>query len=105
MNTQTEVTDDRVLHNMSKGGPQTRPNQPTKPSHRPSDIRTHQAVNQQRSVGIGAKGGLADPTWQPNRLSFGGKLDLILLKAVDDVSMFILAGTDLKELYKGPHTT
>ena len=53
----------------------------------------------------GGRGGSANPTYKPNRLSFGGKLDLILLKAVDDVSMFILAGTDLKELYKGPHTT
>ena len=50
-------------------------------------------------------GGSADPSWQQNGLSFGGKLNLILLKAVDDVSIFILAGTDLKELYKGPHTT
>jgi len=33
-------------------------------------------------------GGAADPTCQPFRLSFGGKLDPILLKAVDDVSMF-----------------
>ena len=49
--------------------------------------------------------GSADPTCQPMRLSFGGKLDLILLKVVDDVSIFILAGTKLKELYKGPHTT
>ena len=104
MNTLTEVTDDRVLHNMSKGGPQTRPNRPTKPQHRPSDIRAHQAVYQRRKVARG-RGGSADPTRQPMRLSFGGKLDLILLKAVDDVSMFILAGTDLKELYKGPHTT
>ena len=87
MNTQTEVTDDRVLRNMSKGGPQTRPNRPTKPRHRPSDIRTHRAVNQRASVGIGAKGGSADPTWQPNGLSFSGKLDIILLKAVDDVSI------------------
>ena len=53
----------------------------------------------------GGKRGSADPTSQPFRLSFGEKLDLILLKAVDDVSIFILAGTDLKELYKGPHTT
>ena len=105
MNMQTEDTDDRILRNMSKGGPQTKANRPTKPRHRPSDIRTHRAENQQRSVASGAKGGLADPTWQPNRLSFGGKLDLILLKVVDDVSIFILAGTDLKELYKGHHTT
>ena len=53
---------------------------------------------QRRAVARGGTGGSADPTWQPNGLSFGGKLDLILLNAVDDVSMFILAGTDLKEL-------
>ena len=54
----------------------------------------------------GGKGGSTDPTCQLMRLSFGRKLDLILLKAVDDVSIFILSGTDLKELYKGltPHT-
>ena len=40
-----------------------------------------------KTVGFGAKGGLADPTWQPPRLSFGGKLDLILLKVVDHVSI------------------
>ena len=85
---QTKVTDDRVLCNMSKGGPQTRPNRPTKPRHRPSDIRTHQAVYQRRTVARGGKGGSADPTYKPNRLGFGRKLDLILLKAVDDVSMF-----------------
>jgi hypothetical protein len=62
-------------------------------------------VYQRRSVVRGGRGGSADPTCKPNRLSFGGMLDLILLKAVDDVSIFILAGTDLKELYKGPHTT
>ena len=63
MNTQTEVTDDRVLRNMSKGGPQTRPNQ---------------AVYQRRMLANGGKGGSADPTWQPLRLSFGGKLDPII---------------------------
>ena len=36
----------------------------------------------------GRKRGSADPTSQPFRLSFGGKLDLILLKVVDDVSIF-----------------
>ena len=90
---------------MSKGGPQTRPNHPTKPRHRSSDIRTHQAVYQRRTVARGGRGGSADPTYKPNMLGFGRKLDLILLKAVDEVSIFILAGTDLKELYMGPHTT
>ena len=84
---QTEVTHDRVQRNMSKGGPQIRPNRPTKPRHRPSDIRTHQAVYQ-RTVANGGKGWSADPTSQPFRLSFGGKLDPILPKAVLHVSMF-----------------
>ena len=75
---------------------QTKPT--NQPRHRPSNIRTHQAVYQRRTVAKGGKGGSAEPTCQPMRLSFGGKLDLILLKAVDDVSIFILAGTDLKEL-------
>ena len=109
MTTQTEDTDDRVLRDMRKGGPQTRPNRPTKHRHRPSDIRTHRAVNQQRSVASGAKRGSADPTWQPNGLSFGGKLDLILLKVVDDVSIFRDGGTDLSSYKRGlpplsPHT-
>ena len=105
MNTQTEDTDDHVLRNMSKEGPQTKPNRPTKPRHRPSDIKTHQAVYQRRSVGNGAKEGLADPTWQPLRLSFGGKLDLILLKVVDHVSIQADGGNRPQALYKGPPTT
>ena len=104
-NTQTEVTDDPVLRNMNKGGPQTRPNRPTKPRHRPSNIRTHQAVYQRRSVANGAKGGSADPTLQPPELRFGGKLDPILLKAVDDVSIQGDGGNRPQELYKGPPTT
>ena len=104
-NTQTEVTDDRVLHNMSKGGPQTRPNRPTKPRHRPSDIRIHQAAYQRRTVASGRKRGSADPTSQPFRLSFGGKLDPILPKAVLHVSMFRDGGNRPQALYKGPPTT
>ena len=61
MNTQTEDTDDHILRNMSKGGPQTRANRPTKPRHQPSDIRTHRVVNQQWSVASGAKGGVGRP--------------------------------------------
>ena len=57
------------------------------------------------AVARGGNKGSAGPLCQPNMLSFGGKLDLILLNSVDDVSMFIFAGTYLKELYKGPHTT
>ena len=53
----------------------------------------------------GGKGGSAEPTLAPVQVPFGGKAVLVLLKAVDDVSIFILVGTDLKKLYKGPHTT
>ena len=35
---------------------------------------------------------------KPIQVHFGEKVVLVLLKAVDDVSIFILAGTDLKEL-------
>ena len=88
---------------------QKRPTNQTKPTNE-APAPTHQHQGPPGSVpekdgGQRQRGGLANPTYKPNRLSFGGKLDLILLKAVDDVSMFILAGTDLKELYKGPHTT
>ena len=53
----------------------------------------------------GAKGGSADPTWQPNGLSLGGKLDPILLKAVDDVSIQGDGRNRPQALYKGPPTT
>ena len=42
--------------------------------------------------------GPAEHGQAPIQVHFGGNLALILLKAVDDVSIFILAGTDLKEL-------
>jgi hypothetical protein len=45
-------------------------------------------VYQRRTVASGGKRGSADPTCQPLRLRFGGKLDPILLKAVEGVSMF-----------------
>jgi len=62
-------------------------------------------VYQRRTVASGGKRGSADPTCQPFRLRFGGKLDPILLKAVDDVSMFRDGGNQPKKLYKGPPTT
>ena len=77
-----KVTDDRVLHNTCKGVPQTRPNQPTKPRHRPSDIRTHQAATQTKAVARGGQGGSADPTWKCLQVNFGGKADLILMMLV-----------------------
>ena len=49
----------------------------------------------------GAKGGSADPTWQPNGLSFGGKLDLILLRSVRHVSMYRSGGNRPQALYMG----
>src|SRR6185503_12066623 len=87
-NTQTksQTIASGVTH--TKEGPQTRPNRPTKPRHRPSDIRTHQAVYQRRTVANGGKGGSADPTCQPFPLIFGGKLDLILPMAVWHISLF-----------------
>ena len=63
-------------------------NQPTKPRHRPSDIRTHQAAYQRGTVARGGKRGLADPTWKALMLIFGTKLDLILPMVVWHVSMF-----------------
>ena len=53
---------------------------------------------QRKTVARGGKGGSAEPTLAPVQVPFGGKAVLVLLKAVDDVSIFILAGTDLKEL-------
>jgi len=83
-----ETTEDLNLHNTSKKGPPERPNRPTKPRHRPSDIRTHQVVYQRRTVARGGNKGSADPTWKIFPLSFGGKLDPILPKAVLHISMF-----------------
>ena len=42
--------------------------------------------------------GSAKPPLKHVQVHFGGKAVLVLLKAVDDVSIFILAGTDLKEI-------
>jgi len=42
--------------------------------------------------------GSAELGQKPVQVHFGGKITLILQKAVTNVSMFILAGTDLKEL-------
>ena len=44
------------------------------------------------------QGGAGRTPPEARPVHFGGKLPLILLKAVDDVSLFIFAGTDLKEL-------
>ena len=49
--------------------------------------------------------GSADPTWQPPRLSFGGKLVLILLRSIRHVSMYSFGGNRPQALYKGPPTT
>ena len=94
-----------MRHHTNKEDPQTRPNEPTKPRHRPSDIRTHQAVHQRKAVARGGTGGSADPTWQLMRLSFGGKLDPILLKEVDDDSIQGDGGNRPLALYKGVPTT
>ena len=42
--------------------------------------------------------GIGRTPLKPVQVHFGGKAVLVLLKAVDDVSIFILAGTDIKEL-------
>ena len=87
--------------NMSKGGPQTRANRPTKPRHRPSDIRTHQAVYQRRSVANGAKGGRPTPLVSVSRWVLAGSL---ILSSRGQLGMFPcidLAGTDLKHYIRG----
>ena len=100
-----KVTDDRVLHNTCKGGPQTRPNRPTKPRHRPSDIRTHQAATQTKAVARGGQGGSADPTWKCLQVNFGGKADLILMMLVWHVPILEDGGNRPLELYKEPPHT
>ena len=101
MNTQTEVTDDRVLRNMSKGDPQTRPNRPTKPRHRPSDIRTHRAVNQRRSVGNGAKGGRPTPPGSLQGWVLAGSLILSSQWWFGIFPCLEMTGTDLSSYKRG----
>jgi len=77
---------------------------PTKRAHKPdqtdqsspgtdlSDIRTHQAETQQKAVARGGQQCSADPTWQGLTLRFGGKIILILQKAVIHVPTFVDGG-------------
>ena len=48
---------------------------------------TRQCTREGRWQMVPRGGGSVDPTCQPFRLSFGGKLDPILLKAVDHISI------------------
>ena len=110
-----ETIEDRVLHNTSKRGPPDRPNQPMKTRHRPSNIRTHQAVYQRKAVARGGKVGPAEPMVRPNmdrhlsRCIFAGRLVFILLKSVADVSIQGDGGNRPIQAIKGPsslsHTT
>ena len=93
-----KVAEDHVLHNTCKRGPLDRPNRPTRPRHRHTNIRTHRADTQRKTVARGAKVGPAEPTLVPGQVHFGRKSTLILQKAVANISMFILAGTDIKGL-------
>ena len=66
---------------------------------------------QGRQRGVGRTMGSAEPALAPVQVHFGGKITLILQKSVADVSILILAGTNVHKLYKGPpsphliHTT
>ena len=53
---------------------------------------------QRRRGGAGRPHGSVEPGPPPVQVHFGGNITLILLKEVDDVSLFILVGTNLKEL-------
>ena len=83
--------------------PLDRPNQPTKPRHRHTNTRAHQAVYQRRTVARGSKVGPAELGVRPNQgfgrtplkpvqVHFGGKAVLILLKTVLCVSMYSFGG-------------
>ena len=77
---------------------------PTKRAHKPdqtdqsspgtdlSDIRTHPAETQQKAVARGGQQESADLTWQGITLSFGGKIILIIQKAVIHVPTFVDGG-------------
>ena len=67
-----------------------KPDQTDQPSPG-TDYLTSGPTEQRTSKGrwlVAPRGGSADATRQPNRLSFGGKLDLILLRSVRHVSMY-----------------
>ena len=49
--------------------------------------------------------GSAKPALAPVQVHFGGKVVLILLKAVMNVFMYKLGGNQPQGLYKGPPTT
>ena len=71
----------------------------------PPGRHSKKGSSQGRQRGVGRTMGSAEPGQKSVQVHFGGKITLILLEAADDVSIFILAGSDLKGLYKGPHTT
>ena len=100
---------------------QKRPTNQTKPTNEapaptyqdqgPTVSLPEKVGGQRRRSGAGRSHGSAEPSPLPVQVHFGGKLALIFLKAVSSVSILILAGTDLKALYKEPliplttHTT
>ena len=81
-----------MLHHTNKEGPQNSPGTDQ------SDIRTHQAETQTKTVARGGQGGSANPTWQWIRLSFGGNVVLILQKTVVNVPISVDGGNRPLEL-------
>ena len=81
--------------------PLDRPSRLTKPRHRRINIRAHQAVYQRKTVARGGKVGPVEPPLKAVQVHFGGKFDLILLKAVMNVFMYKLGGNQPQGAIKG----
>ena len=73
----------------------------TTPGTDVSEKRTHRAVYRRRSVARGGEVGSAEPGPLPVQVHVCGKLDLILLKAVMNVSMYKLGGNRPQGAIKG----
>ena len=102
-----KVAEDRVLRNTCKRGPPDRPNRPTGPRHRHTNIRDHQADTRRKAVARGAKVGPAEPMVWPNPPWFPVRCILAgdqVLSSRGRLGMFPckeLAGTDLKYYIRG----
>ena len=71
----------------------------------PPSSHPEKGGGQGRQGGSGRTLGSAEPALAPVQVHFGGKSDLIPLKAVMNVSMYKLGGNRPQGLYKGPPTT
>ena len=106
MNTQTEVVDDRVLRNMSKGGPQTRPDQTNQPSPGTDHLTsgpTRQCTREGRWQ-MALRGGRPTPPGGVSRRFLAGTSFLSSRRRLSMFPYLLRAGTDLWSYKRGLHT-